>query len=115
MQRCPTSMTFAVPEVGHVGARGGLARRQAVERLLFPGRFITSRHSPLCMVIALIRRTLLLSALGVLLSGCSTRDDTPPSTAERSAVADTLRSMIVSAYDLTKPGDAVARMLSLYP
>ena len=67
------------------------------------------------MVIGPIRRRLLLSALGVFLAGCTTRDDTPLSTAERSAVADTLRSMIVSAYDLTKPGDAVARMLSLYP
>jgi hypothetical protein len=35
--------------------------------------------------------------------------------AERTAIADTLRSMIVSAYDITKPGDAVARMMSLYP
>ena len=108
-------MTFAVPEVGHAGARGGPAQRQAVERLLFPGRFIDSRHSRLPMVIGPIRRRLLLSALGVFLAGCTTRDDTPLSTAERRAVADTLRSMIVSAYDLTKPGDAVARMLSLYP
>jgi ketosteroid isomerase-like protein len=35
--------------------------------------------------------------------------------AERTAIADTLRSMIVSAYDITQPGDAVARMMSLYP
>lgn len=37
------------------------------------------------------------------------------SAVERDAIADTLRSMIVSAYDLTKPGDAVERMMSLYP
>ena len=37
------------------------------------------------------------------------------SASERSAIADTLRAMIVSAYDLSKPGDAVARLMSLYP
>ena len=86
-----------------------------MERVLFVGRFINSRHSIDHMVTAPIRRTLLLSALGVCLAGCSTRDARPLSTAERSAVADTLRSMIVAAYDLTRPGDAVARMMSLYP
>ena len=35
--------------------------------------------------------------------------------AQRAAIADTLRSLIGSAYDLTKPGDAVARLMSLYP
>src|SRR5512133_2988166 len=35
--------------------------------------------------------------------------------AERAAISDTLQRMIVSAYDITKPGDPIARMLSLYP
>jgi ketosteroid isomerase-like protein len=35
--------------------------------------------------------------------------------AQRVAVADTLQRMIVSAYDLTQPGDKVARLMSLYP
>jgi hypothetical protein len=34
---------------------------------------------------------------------------------ERAAIADTLQRMIIAAYDITKPGDAVGRMLSLYP
>jgi hypothetical protein len=34
---------------------------------------------------------------------------------ERSAIADTLQRLLVSAYDISKPGDAVARMMSLYP
>jgi hypothetical protein len=34
---------------------------------------------------------------------------------ERAAIADTLQRMIVAAYDVTKPGDRVARMMSLYP
>jgi ketosteroid isomerase-like protein len=33
---------------------------------------------------------------------------------ERAAIADTLQRMIVDAYDITKPGDKVARMMSLY-
>jgi ketosteroid isomerase-like protein len=34
---------------------------------------------------------------------------------ERDAIADTLRGLIVRAYDLTTPGDKVARLMSLYP
>lgn len=33
----------------------------------------------------------------------------------RQALTDTLRTLIVNAYDLTKPGDKVARLMSLYP
>jgi ketosteroid isomerase-like protein len=35
--------------------------------------------------------------------------------AQRAAIADTLERMIVSAYDLTQPGDKVERLMSLYP
>jgi ketosteroid isomerase-like protein len=35
--------------------------------------------------------------------------------AQRAAIADTLRTLLVSAYDLSKPGDPVARLMSLYP
>ena len=34
---------------------------------------------------------------------------------QRTATADTLKAMISSAYDLSKPGDAVGRLMSLYP
>ena len=34
---------------------------------------------------------------------------------QRAALADTLQRMIVSAYDLTQPGDKVERLMSLYP
>jgi ketosteroid isomerase-like protein len=51
----------------------------------------------------------------LLLCACGARGDASVSDAERTAIADTLRAKIVSAYDLTKPGDAVARMMSLYP
>ena len=67
------------------------------------------------MTASLRRALLLLAAFPALLAGCTSRGDAPLSTAERTAIADTLRSMIVSAYDLKEPGDAVARMMSLYP
>jgi hypothetical protein len=35
--------------------------------------------------------------------------------AQRAAIADTLQRMIISAYDLTQPGDKVERLMSLYP
>jgi ketosteroid isomerase-like protein len=51
----------------------------------------------------------------VLVLGACARTEAPLSDRERSAISDTLRTMLVSAYDITKPGDAVARMMSLYP
>ena len=62
-----------------------------------------------------VPRLLRLVAGALLLGACGSRSDAPLSDRERTAIADTLRTMIVSAYDITKPGDAVARMLSLYP
>lgn len=35
--------------------------------------------------------------------------------ARRDAIADTLRRLITSAYDLSAPGDPVSRLMSLYP
>ena len=60
-------------------------------------------------------RLLRVLAGALLITACGPRAEAPLSDAERSAIADTLRTMIVSAYDLTKPGDKVARMMSLYP
>ena len=62
-----------------------------------------------------VPRLLRLVAGALLLGACAPPSDAPLSDRERTAIADTLRTMIVSAYDLTKPGDAVARMMSLYP
>ena len=39
----------------------------------------------------------------------------PMTKTEKDAIADTLRGMIERAYDLTTPGDKVARLMSLYP
>ena len=61
-----------------------------------------------------VRASLALLAAAVIVA-CARPADAPLSSTEKSAIADTLRGLIVSAYDLSKPGDAVARMMSLYP
>jgi ketosteroid isomerase-like protein len=50
----------------------------------------------------------------VAVAGCTTQTGRPLSAAEKSAIADSLRTMVVSAYDLSKP-DPVASLMSLYP
>jgi hypothetical protein len=47
-------------------------------------------------------------------SGCAQRANDPLTTAERTAIADSLKAMVISAYDLSKP-DVVASLMSLYP
>jgi ketosteroid isomerase-like protein len=49
------------------------------------------------------------------LAACAPPDATTVTSAQRAAIADTLRTLLVSAYDLSKPGDAVGRLMSLYP
>jgi uncharacterized protein (TIGR02246 family) len=56
--------------------------------------------------------TLLCAAAG---EACAPADHSTVTTKERDAIADTLQRMIRAAYDLKKPGDAVARLMSLYP
>jgi ketosteroid isomerase-like protein len=51
----------------------------------------------------------------VVLAACRAEPAPSLSAPERAAIADTLRARIVAAYDLSTPGDAVARMMSLYP
>ena len=46
---------------------------------------------------------------------CVPADPRAMDDAERMAIADTLERLIVAAYDLSRPGDAVARLMSLYP
>lgn len=59
------------------------------------------------------RRSAFLAA--ALLIACSPAGPREVPAAQRAAIADTLRSLLVGAYDLGKPGDAVARLMSLYP
>jgi hypothetical protein len=49
------------------------------------------------------------------LAACAPAEKPALSADQRGAIADTLRMLIVTAYDLSRPGDAVARLMSLYP
>ena len=61
-----------------------------------------------------LRTVLAMLALSAV-AACARGDRQSMSASQRSAIADTLRTMITSAYDLSTPGDAVARLMSLYP
>jgi len=56
-----------------------------------------------------------LAILVFALGACGAPGHQPLDAGYRQAVSDTLRTLIVNAYDLSKPGDAVARLMSLYP
>ena len=70
-------------------------------------------RSPLSRAIRFAMTSFVLVAVAI--AGCARPDRDTLSAAERAGMPDTLQRMIVSAYDITKPGDAVARMMSLYP
>ncbi len=48
-------------------------------------------------------------------TACATAESGAIPQRERDAIADTLRTLIVGAYDLSAPGDKVMRLMSLYP
>jgi hypothetical protein len=60
------------------------------------------------------RRTALVAALAAV-AACARTEASEVTPERRAAIADTLRALIVNAYDLSRPGDAVARLMSLYP
>jgi ketosteroid isomerase-like protein len=62
-----------------------------------------------------LRPTIAVVAFLIALAGCGQPNPQPLDASYRKAVADTIRNLMVNAYDLTKPGDAVARLMSLYP
>lgn len=61
----------------------------------------------------MIRRSMQVLIIAALV-GCAAQSDRPLSAAEKSAIADSLKTLVVSAYDLTRP-DPVASLMSLYP
>jgi ketosteroid isomerase-like protein len=63
----------------------------------------------------LTARSLLVLICLTALASCAPASGATMSDAQRTAIADTLETLIRSAYDLKKPGDAVARLMSLYP
>lgn len=62
-------------------------------------------------VIALLMIALLAALVP---AACNPADRVPVSASQQAAIADTLKQLIVSAYDFSKP-DVVRRMMSLYP
>lgn len=56
-----------------------------------------------------------LVILALALGACGAPDHKQLDASYRQAIADTLHTLIVNAYDITRPGDAVARLMSLYP
>jgi hypothetical protein len=50
----------------------------------------------------------------IIVTACSANRSDQLSTAERTAIADSLKQMVISAYDLSKP-DVVGSLMSLYP
>ena len=63
---------------------------------------------------SLFRSILFACATLLVAEGCQKRDASGLTTNERTAIADSLKRMVVAAYDLSKPG-VVGRMMSLYP
>src|SRR5438105_8187678 len=58
-----------------------------------------------------------VGAIGPLLTGavaCATRSAADMSASEKKAIADSLKRLVVNAYDLSKP-DPVRNLMSLYP
>jgi hypothetical protein len=59
--------------------------------------------------------SILATAVTLVASGaCANSPATQMSSSEKQAIADSLKRMVVRAYDLSKP-DAVASLMSLYP
>jgi ketosteroid isomerase-like protein len=63
----------------------------------------------------LTSRPLLVLLCLAAVASCAPSSGATMSDAQRTAIADTLQTLIRSAYDLKQPGDAVARLMSLYP
>ena len=77
---------------------------------------LLSNPGRLVVVVAAALSLTTLSSCSDAGSGSATAAGSRPmAKAEKDAIADTLRGMIERAYDLTTPGDKVARLMSLYP
>jgi ketosteroid isomerase-like protein len=61
-----------------------------------------------------MKRYLGLLAFLAVVVGCAPRSSANMPAAEKAAIADSLKHLVVAAYDLSKP-DVVERLMSLYP
>ncbi len=62
-----------------------------------------------------LRRTVIVGQCLTLLTACAPSERASMLPDQRAAIADTLKGLITNAYDLSKPGDPVERLMSLYP
>jgi len=88
-----------------IGAVRSLARRHRTLLIATPFMSLALRVGS---------RIALLLAFGAT-TACARSDASEIPAAQRAAIADTLRGLLTNAYDLSKPGDALARLMSLYP
>lgn len=96
---------------------GGRSKQQTFLQVA-KSRFLLARESR-CTFAAMTYtgRLVLISTLisvGGVVSGCNASSGSTMSAAEKTAVADTLKRLVIAAYDLSKP-NAVANLMSLYP
>jgi hypothetical protein len=107
----PITLDEAVRESGDgtrlvlIGAARSFAR---------PHRILLIATSSMSFAPRVGSRIALLIALGAS-AACARSDASEVPASQRAAIADTLRGLLTNAYDLSKPGDAVARLMSLYP
>ena len=75
--------------------------------------FMSVCHRRWTRVVPLMRNTV-LSAIALGLLACQQQSAGDMSAADKKAIADSLKKLVVSAYDLSKP-DPVKSLMSLYP
>jgi ketosteroid isomerase-like protein len=67
------------------------------------------------MIETVVRRVGMATVIAMACAACRPASRESLSDAQKAAIADTLRQLIAAAYDFSKGGDAVGRLMSLYP
>ena len=75
--------------------------------------FVSVCHRLWTRIVPLMRNAV-LSAIALVLLACQRQSAGDMSAAEKTAIADSLKKLVVNAYDLSKP-DPVKSLMSLYP
>ena len=75
--------------------------------------FMSVCHRLWTRIVPLMRNAV-LSVSALVLLACQQQSDGDMSAADKKAIADSLKTLVVNAYDLSKP-DPVKSLMSLYP
>ncbi len=86
----------------------------AFPALLTSGTAIALTRPSMFYTFRFARSLLAAASIGLFVGACTTVDPSRLSQQERAAIADSIKHIVVAAYDLTKP-DVVGSMMSLYP